>query len=165
MTYAEYFLNSRSNVVELELIEISHPSFSKTYRIVRNAIDGVTVTHEDASEHEYEYFPLKLTPTGASDDLDQTIKVELGDLGQIIPLELDRIANDETFAVKPTLLYRTYRSDDLSAPLYGPVRFQIASITFQKNGSAFEAGAPRLNMTSTGQIYSMDRFTMLRGFQ
>jgi hypothetical protein len=34
--YYEYFLNSKSNVVYYDLIEISHPNFSQTYRKVRN---------------------------------------------------------------------------------------------------------------------------------
>jgi hypothetical protein len=165
VTYSDFFLNSPSSVVELDCIEILHPSFSKTYYIVRNAINGITVTHEDASVHTYDYFPIALTPTGASDDLDQILKVQLGDLGQIIPAELDRIANAGTFTTKPVLKYRTYRSDNLAAPLFGPQKFVVGNISFTKDGSAFEAGAPKLNQTSTGEIYSMDRFPMLRGFQ
>jgi hypothetical protein len=162
--YTEFFLNSNSNVIQLELLEISHPSFSQTYFIVRNKIAGVTVTLEDSSSQFFEYYPLKITPVSNSDDLDQTIKVELGDLGTLLPQELDAVAVAGTFDVKPTLIYRTYRSDDLSAPLSGPVRYEISNIPFNKDGSSFEARAPRLNQLATGELYTLDRFPALKGF-
>jgi hypothetical protein len=162
--YSEFFLNSGSNVVELELVEISHPNFTKTYYIVRNAMNGVTVTHEDATVHDYQYYPLKITPVGAGNDLDQVLQVQLGDLGEILPQELDAVSAAGTFGTKPTLIYRTYRSDDLTAPLYGPITLEISNLTFKKEGAAFEAHAPRLNSTATGEVYSTSRFPMLRGF-
>jgi hypothetical protein len=33
--YSEFFLNSRSSVAQLELIEVSHPDFSGPHRFVR----------------------------------------------------------------------------------------------------------------------------------
>jgi hypothetical protein len=162
--YSEFFLNSGSEVVHLELLEIAHPNFSQTYYIVRNAMDGITVIHEDASSHDYIYYPAKITPVAASDDMDQVLQVELGDLGEILPTELDLVDAANGFNVKPTMNYRVYRSDDLTAPLYGPLKFEITSLPFKKQGVAFEARAPRLNMVGTGEIYAFDRFPMLRGF-
>jgi hypothetical protein len=162
--YSEFFLNSASSVVQLELIEISHPSFSKVYRVVRNAIDGVTVTLETGLVANFEYYPLNIKPTGVSDDLDQTLEIQLGDLGEIIPYELDNIAADGTFNIKPTLLYRTYRSDDLTQPLYGPFRYVISNMPFTKEGVVLNAGAPRVNQNTTGEIYTIDRFPTLQGF-
>jgi hypothetical protein len=66
--------------------------------------------------------------------------------------------------IKPIVTYRTYRSDDLSGPLAGPYRFEVANIAFQKEGATLTCGAPRLNLNQTGEPYSMDRFPMLRGF-
>jgi hypothetical protein len=160
--YSQFFLNSSSHVVQLELLEISHPDFSQVYRIVRNAINGVTVTLEDASSHTFDYYPVKITPTGSSNDLDQKIELQFGDLGEILPMELDRVL--ERPSTKPTLLYRTYRSDDLTAPLFGPQKFQINMITFKKEGALMEATAARLNLNTTGEVYTMDRFPILNGF-
>jgi hypothetical protein len=162
--YSEFFLNSNSHVVELELIEINHPNFTKSYYIVRNAVAGVTVTLENLSEQEFEYYPLQISPTGSGDDLDQVLKVQLGDLGDILPNELKAVYAANGFAIKPTLIYRTYRSDDLTKPLYGPLTFEVCNITFKKEGAAFEARAPRLNSVATGELYTTNRFPMLRGF-
>lgn len=310
--YSQFFLNSKSSIIQLELLEISHAAFTKTYRIVRNAIAGVTVTLEDTTVQVFDYYPVKIVPTGASDDLDQTLQLTFGDLGQIIPQELDRLlfvfkqpplfidslfgvwvdgsgiivaspfqigtgcniyvppnavylsmgcnggfANSHEWFVtvndgvttttvgvwgwsrpwdptintaypyphsgsiagtlfpvsvgallklttsgtggnsnntgngnptlpaastpgiypstyvtptypqalkKPLMKYRTYRSDDLTTPLYGPLIFEIDNTSFKKEGASMLCSAHRLNTTATGEIYSMDRFPMLRGF-
>jgi hypothetical protein len=162
--YSEFFLNSSSKVVELELIEIAHPNFTSTKRLVRNAIDGITVTLEDTSVHTFDYYPMAITVSGDRDNLDQGIKLNFGDLGQVLPAELDALFAADGFVIKPTLTYRTYRSDDLSAPLYGPAIFLVEDISFTKEGATIQAASQRLNQTSTGQLYTIDRFPMLRGF-
>lgn len=162
--YTEFFLKSASSVIQLETLEISHPSFSQTYRIVRNSTVGLTAKLEDGSTVTFDYYPCRITPMSASDDLDQGIKIEFGDLGQILPLELDRIATDNSFGTKPIVKYRTYRSDDLSAPMEGPFSFEISQMPFNKDGAAFEATAHKVNVSATGEIYTPDRFPMLVGF-
>lgn len=162
--YSQFFLNSAGSVVQLETIEISHPNFTKTYRIVRNAIAGLQATLEDTTVVNFDYYPLRLTPTKSDDDLDQVIKVDLGDVGQVIPLELDAVNAAGGMLTKPTFKYRTFRSDDLSAPLFGPLVQVITNLGFNAEGATFDAEAPKLNINSTGEIYTIDRFPMLKGF-
>jgi hypothetical protein len=161
--YTEFFLKSKSSVVQLELLEISHPNFSKIYYLVRNATNGVTVTLEDTSVHTFDYCPMKTSLSNDLDDLDQIIKIQLGDLGEIVPNELDLVEAANGFGIKPTLKYRTFRSDDLLNVLYGPIVLEIKQFTFNKQGALFEAKAPSLNINKTGEIYAIDRFPMLRG--
>jgi hypothetical protein len=162
--YNAFFLNTAGSVVQLETIEISHPSFSQTYRIVRNAIFGMSATLEDTTLQNFTYYPLRLTPSKASDDLDQAIKVDLGDLGQVVPQELDNVNAASTFLTKPVFKYRTYRSDDLSAPLFGPLVLAITNLSFTKQGCSFNAEAPKVNINSTGESYTINRFPMMKGF-
>lgn len=161
--YSEFFLNSKASIVELQCIEISHSLFSQTYYVVRNATLGVTVTHEDASSHDYVYYPLKLSFSGPREDLDQILSIQFGDLGEIIPEELGRIRAGNGFAEYPVVKYRTYRSDILDAPLYGPIYLQVKRFNNERNGSMFEAKAPSLNVSKTGEKYSIARFPMLSG--
>jgi hypothetical protein len=162
--YSEFFLKSKSSVVQLETLEISHPNFTKIYRIVRNCVQGIEVILENSQIAQFEYRPLQIENAGVRDDLDQAIKINLGDLGEVLPKELDRISSNDGFGVKPVVVYRTYRSDDLTKPLFGPVTLEISSFAFNRQGSTFEAKAPSLNITKTGEIYKLDRFQMLRGF-
>lgn len=161
--YTEFFLNSKSSVVQLELLEISHPNFSKIYRLVRNATNGINVRLEDNLFYDFVYCPLKISLANEKDDLDQIIKIQLGDLGEIIPNEMDLVYAADGFLNKPVLKYRTFRSDDLLNVLYGPIILEIKTFSFNKEGCLFEAKAPSLNINKTGEIYSLDRFPMLRG--
>lgn len=162
--YTEFFLNSKSSVVQLETLEITHPDFTKDYRIVRNATAGVTVTLETAEVKSFDYYPLRIVGTGTRDNLDYGLKIDLGDLGEVLPTELDAVSDANGFVVKPTVIYRTYRSDDLAKPLFGPLLLQVTAFSFNRTGSSFEAKAPSLNVNKTGEIYSLDRFPMLRAF-
>lgn len=162
--YSEFFFSAPRSVVQLQLLEISHPSFSQTFYKVRNARLGVTVTHEDATVHDYDYLPMKITQADSRDDLDNGINVQFGDLGEILPKELDRVFQDSTYDTPPTVKYRVYRSDDLTQPLYGPLTLQIRSVSQDENGASFEAKPPRLNFNRTGKLYTIADFPMLRGF-
>lgn len=163
--YTQFFLNSTSNVVQLETLEISHPSFSKTYYIVRNAIAGITATLEDGTTTvTFDYYPLQIKQTGASDDLDQQLQIDLGDLGETIPQEIDNCFNASTMITKPIVKYRVYRSDDLTQPLDGPFAYEITTVAQKQEGASFAAEAPRLNSSRTGETYTLYRFPMLTGF-
>lgn len=164
MSYAEFFLNSRSSVVQLELMEISHPNFTKVYRVVRNAVKGITVTLETGASATFDYYPMRIENNGSKDDLDQSFTITLGDLGEVLPKELDSVASADGFSVKPVVIYRTYRSDDLTLPLFGPVVLEVESFAFNREGSTFTAKAPSLNINKTGELYKLERFPMLRGF-
>jgi hypothetical protein len=162
--YSEYFLNSKASIAQLELIEISHESFSQTWRLVRNATRGVTVDHDsEETGVEYVYCPMRLELSGPKDDLDQTLRVTIGDVGEIIAKEIALVIADDTGDEYPTLKYRIYRSDVLTAPLFGPLNLQIKKVNMSPEGSQFEARAPSLNNNRTGELYSIARFPMLRG--
>lgn len=160
---SEYFLKSRASVAMLECLEISHPNFSQTYYVVRNLTYGGTFTHEDDSTHAYVYQPMRVKRAGNSDDLEQIISVEFGDLGLIVPTEIDAIRQGNGLGTKPTVIYRAYRSDDLTTILHGPFVLEVKTFNPTRRGTAFQAKAPSLNVSKTGELYTLPRFPMLRG--
>jgi len=162
--YAEFFLKSSGSVVQLECLEILHPNFTQTYRVVRNATDGITVRYEDGVDYAHTYYPLQMTSLGSRGDLDQGLQVNLGDLGDVLPKELDAVTSANGLFTKPTVKYRTFRSDDLQNVLFGPLILEVKTFSFNREGSTFEARAPLLNLNKTGELYKIDRFPMLRGF-
>lgn len=163
--YTAFFLASPSSVVQLETLEISHPDFTKVHRVVRNATRGLSATlTEGGPLTAFDYYPLRISRSVTSDSLEQGLRVDLGDLGTVWPLELDAVAAGDSFGTRPEVIYRTYRSDDLSSPLYGPIELEAASLSFNRQGVSFEAQAPRLNTFRTGETYDFTRFPMLRGF-
>lgn len=164
MSLAEYFLSSPRTVVKLDLLEIAHPNFTKTYRIVRNAVGGVTVTLETALVRNFDYYPTRITRGSRTDDLNFSIQVDFGDLGEVMPRELDALRAADGFGTKPTVTYRCYRSDDLSAPLDGPFVLVAEQFALDAQACSFVANAPKLQHLATGEIYALERFPMLRGF-
>lgn len=122
---------------------------------------GLAPSTTGGADFAYTYCPMKVKPLGAQTDLDQSLEITLGDLGEILPAELDRVAAGNAFNVKPIVIYRTYRSDDLTAPLFGPVNLQVDGITFTHEGAAFNARATLFNITRTGEVYDLQRFPML----
>lgn len=162
--YIKFFLSSYRKVMRFECLEFSHPSFSKTYYIVRNAIEGITVRYEDGNIYEHEYWPLKIQALSVTSTLESGIKVDLGDLGELLPMEIENVLRAGTINTKPIVKYRTYRSDNLNDILEGPFVLEIKTLSHNRDGCSFEAKAISLNITATGEIYDLQRFAPLRGF-
>lgn len=163
-TYSEFFLNGSSNSAELECIEISHSSFSKYYRIVRNANDLLIVRHENGLQYTYEYQPLSIKLGDSTTDLDQSIKIVFGDLGELIPYEVGNIIADDSWSELPVLKYRVFDSSNLESPLLGPIVMNIIGVAFTNEGSTLECQPSSTNINKTGERYKLDRFPMLKGF-
>jgi hypothetical protein len=163
--YTDFFLNSRADAVQLDLLEITHPAFTQPYRIVRNARAGVIVDLSPGEQDvEFSYYPARVKHLGASDDLEAMIQVELGDLGEVLPLEIDAVEAAGAFLIRPVVRYWAYRSDDLSAPIFGPIVLEMPKLAHNREGAAFEARAPSLDVNRTGETYRLERFPMMRGF-
>jgi len=160
--YSKFFLNSKSSIVLVECVELSHPGFSTTHRVVRNVTAGVTVTHEDDLVFEYTYYPLTIRQKGSLEDLDFGIEIEFGDLDGLLQDEIATLT-DYGLDEKPICNFRQYRSDNYSMPIYGPLVLEITELSFTKEGAQFEAVAPYRNVSSTGELYTLNKFPMLRG--
>lgn len=165
--YSEFFLGSRADVIQLELFELSHPYFTQTYRIVRNARDGESETVDlspDELAVEFTYYPAKVAQLGSRDDLDFGIRIDVGEVGEVIPAELDAVAEAGAFRIKPALRYWAFRSDDLAAPIFGPAVLEVPEFAMAPEGTSLVARAPQLNANKTGERQTLDRFPMQRGF-
>lgn len=160
----DFFFNSTRSTSRIEALELSHPAFSRTYYLVRNPNPWMreqVLRHEDGTPITYQFCPLRLRPLASRADLDFGVSVDLGDLGEIVPAEIDRIVASADSRVRPIVKYRAWRSDRLDVPMNGPITLQVAQVTRARAGSTFDAVAPLLNLNKTGEIYSIDRFPML----
>ena len=161
--YSAFFLNSASSVIEYETIEISHTDFTQSYWIVRNNVNGLTATDETSTSRTFVFYPLKVEFSEDRNDMDYSLRIDIGDVGEVLPSELDSIATADGWGEKPVLKYRTFRSDDLTQPLFGPITLEIGQLTFNATGCSFEAKAPAVTLTKCGERYTLDRFPGLRG--
>lgn len=163
--YVDFFLGSPASVVKLELVEVSHPAFSVPYRFVRNHAAGVTVDLSPAEQNVFfPYYPARISAIGAHDDLDAAIRVELGNLGAVLPEEIDAVEAAGRAGEKPMARFWVFRSDDLTGPILGPLILEITALQMNAETTSFEAMAPDLNNKRTGTRYLLEMFPTLRGF-
>lgn len=156
----DYFLRGNPDDVRLMLVEVTHPAFANAHRYVQNHSDGVTV-----GGAYYAYAPIGIKKSNVNDDLDQSITVTVGDLGQALTDDLDRVRADEQYLkIKPVLNYYEYLLSNLNAPALSVTGLEVTDAQFAKEGVAFVCRAKQLNLTKTGLIYSLDKFPTLRGF-
>ncbi|OTG85521.1 hypothetical protein B9T31_12075 [Acinetobacter sp. ANC 4558] len=159
MDYTSFFLNSSGGVVQLECIEISHPSFTKTFRYVRNDEDGVKI-----GKDVYQYQPMSIKRANVTNDLEQRLSITLADMEDEFSDAIDNILLSTSSRVKPKLVFKMYRDDDLSAPMNEIQTLEIATISGDSTGLVtFEAQAPELNAIKTGRLFTFEDYPLLRG--
>lgn len=165
--YSEFFLGGPLHTTYLEMIEISHFRFTQTWRFCRNCTAlGITVTHESppGGDFTYAYLPMQIRRLGVTNNMEQVLRITLGDVGQIVAKELDAVFNSNGMNFKPVVKYRAYDSSDLTGPMFGPSIHEIETISLNKKGVTFDAVAPRLNRGRTGKLYEVKEFPMMRAF-
>ena len=162
MSFSEFFLNGSARSVRLDTLVISHPNFTREYALVRNAIGGVTATIEDGTEQVFEQYPFNITDQAIRPDLDFSMQVQLGDLGEIIPQEIDAVRAADGMRTRPTVIYRSFSSSDLTRILEGPFRLEMRGPAVSAEGTAFVAAAKTANTSATGRFYSYSDFPTLR---
>ena len=159
----EFYLVGNPQAVRLQLVEIAHPAFTQTFRFVRNHALGVTVTHENGVSAHYEYLPIPVQKGKSSTDLEQTLTITIGDVGEIIPKQIDLIRKSDLFAlIRPIVNYREYYSDKLGEPCLVGSNLEVTDYSLQKQGVVFKCQAKDIANTKTGSTYNLDSHPLLR---
>ena len=159
----KFHLDATPSVVMLELIEINHPLWPQPLRYVTNHADGVTVKHEDGLVYNYEFMPVQINKGANSDDLDQTLSITVGDLGQVVPQLLKIIRDADNFE-RPSVVYRAYSSNHLDSPLQVVKGYEVEDRATDHQATTFNAATKRANSTGTGMFYTVDNFPSLKAF-
>lgn len=163
-SYVDFFLGADRSVAEIQTIEIRQVSFSQVWRLQFHYRHGLLATLETGEVVEFQYVPMSIQAMEDRGTLDFGLGITLGDLGDILPDEIERARTAETLRTHPPqVIYRVYRSDDLGRPMLGPVDLEARKIGRTRDGAKFNATAPELNVTKTGEPYTTDRFPMLLG--
>jgi len=156
--YTSFYLNSSSGVVPLECIEISHPSFSKVFRYVKNDSDGIV-----AEGQNYVYQPMSIKRNNVSNDLEQTLSLTIADMDDELALAVSAIRESVYPTVKPECKFKLFRDDDLTSPMTQLQTLEIPTISKDSSGLVtFDAQAPQLNSVKTGRTYSIEDYPLLR---
>lgn len=163
MDLTEYYLDSSPSIVLLECIEIKHSLWPAPLRYVTNHSDGVTVKHEDGETAVYEYMPLQIRRGNTADNLDQTLSITVGDLGEVVP-QLLKIIGDADSEERPQVIYRAYMSSNLESPTHIVDGLEVETMSRDPQATTFDVASQRLNSVGTGRLYTVDEFPGLKGF-
>jgi hypothetical protein len=164
----DFHLDSVSSVVLLETLEISHSLWPVPIRIVTNHPDGVAVTLENSQPAIFEFIPLMIQRGNTSDDLDQTLNITVGDLGEIVPPLIQKI-RDASSDEKPQVIYRSFAFDAASMVLTKQTPIEIirglsvAKMNQDYQATTFEAATSGKNSVKTGRTYNFKEYPDLRG--
>lgn len=164
----DFHLDAAPSVALLETLEINHSLWSAPIRIVTNHADGVTVTLEDGTKAFFEFAPLLIDKGNTSDDLDQSLSITLGDLGEIVP-PLLKIIRDADSDEQPQVTYRAFAFDVASMTLMRDKPIDIVKglkvnkMNRDHQGTTFEAKTTDKNTVKTGKTYNMTDYPDLKG--
>lgn len=164
----DFHLDSVSSVVLLETLEISHSLWPVPIRIVTNHPDGVAVTLENNQQAFFEFIPLLIQRGNTSDDLDQTLNITVGDLGEVVPPLIQKI-RDASSDEKPQVIYRSFAFDAASMVLTKQTPIEIirglsvAKMNQDYQATTFEAATSGKNSVKTGRTYNFKDYPDLRG--
>ncbi len=157
MSYTSFYLNAAGSVSPIDCVQISHPTFEFFFQSFDE--DGFTITHEDSARLHYEYMPMQIDGMNVNSDLDQVVKMTINDFDDRLIRAYEGLTDYEPVIFKR----RIYRDDNLDYPMITIQALHIVSMSKDSKGNVtFEAKAPELNNNKTGDVYSFERFQMLR---
>lgn len=156
--YAQFYLNSSGGVVPLECVELSHPSFPKVFRYVKNDMDGII-----AGGQSYFYQPMSIKRNNVTNDLDQTLALTLADMDDEFANAVAGIHTSPYSRVKPSCVFKIFRDDSLDEPVTQLQTLEVPTVSKDSEGLVtFDAQAPQLNSVKTGRTYSIEDYPLLR---
>jgi len=158
-SYASFYLDAPGSIVQLECIEISHPSFSQVYRYVRNDEDGVI-----AGGNAYLYQPMSIKRNNVTNDLEQTTSITFADMDDSLTDAIKNIQKSQWPRERPKFVLKIFRDDDLGQPMEQLQTLEIPTVSKNSEGlMTFDAQAPELNSVKTGLLYTFKDYPLLRG--
>ena len=137
----------------IESVEISHSKWPSVQRFVTNSNLNLVLKHEDGQSFEYIFAPLTISKSAENGNLDQGLNIKIGDVGEVIPVLIDLILEDDDIEL-PKVNYRAYFIGQYDSPIVVARALDLESITRDWKGSECEVAAPGLNDNGNGEVYS-----------
>ena len=164
----DFHLDSAPSIALLETIEATHSTWPEPMRIVTNHENGFHARNELGQFIHYHFAPLIVNKGSVSDDLDQSLNITLGDLGEILPPLIKKIREAESDEM-PTITYRAYAFDAASMSLVKETPIDIIkglpvqTMSRDHQGTTFEARTNSKNAVVTGRLFTPNDYQDLRG--
>ncbi|CAM3969845.1 hypothetical protein PSAR109036_01805 [Psychrobacter arenosus] len=161
-------LDSRPSIALLETIEAKHSAWGTSLRIATNHADGFEARNELGQFTQYQFAPLIINKGSVSDDLDQSLNITLGDLGEILPPLIKQIRDADSDEM-PSVTYRAYAYDVASMSLAKETPIDIIknlpvqTMSRDHQGTTFEAKTESKNAVVVGRTFNPNDYQDLKG--
>lgn len=157
-----FWASAPQNIHVVQVLSFSNSAMTQTYHLWPERNAGQVVTEDDEL---IDTMPanMEIKPAGSPANLDQAFDISMStmDPADTFRKELDSIPINSDEAVR--VVYREYLSDDLATP-QAVANLEVENIAYTRGAASISAVVPRLNVIRTGELYTLKRFPMLRGF-
>lgn len=151
----------------LEVISFSAPWFSQTYYLQRQFTEDIQVTLETAQVVDVLYAPMNIEQASSNADLSYERNVTMQQVNDIIASENDNYDPEVHGDTTPTFQsrgYIAYRDGTISGIQYGPISLPVAGMKTNNQGVVVTVTTKPSNDYATGELATVTRVPMLRGF-
>lgn len=162
----EIFSNAPIEKDVFEVVELTASWFSQSYYVQNTFTDGVYVTLEDGVTEVFaEYAPMQIGQSGNNTDMVYSRSVTLQHVNDYIAAEI--VNRDPEVEEKPKLKFRgyvMYRDGTISSLKTPVITTELIQTNRDGVGTTMDTSVKPVNNTATGEVATITRVPMLRGF-
>lgn len=152
---------------ELEVISFSASWFSKTYYLQRQFTEDIQVTLENSIVVDVMYAPMNIDQASSNADLNYERNITIQMVNDLIASENDNydpLIHGSEMPVFQSRGYIAFRDGTISDIKYGPISLPVRKMKTNNQGSIISVTTKPGNDYSTGEIATVTRVPMLKGF-
>lgn len=148
-----------------EVITLKAPWFSRDYHIQHQFTEDVVVTFETGEEVVAQFAPAQFSQSSSNADLEYTRSIVIEQINDIIAAEIanrvDRKSGNITVESRGYVMYRDGTISGLKTPV---ISTEVQKVSRNEVGTVITTSTKPINNTATGEVATIARVPMLRGY-
>jgi hypothetical protein len=163
----EIYASAPVSSTQFEVVALAAPWFSKTYYLQSVFTEEIEVTLETGAVVEVLYAPMSLGESSSNADLNYERTIVIQMVNDIIAQEQARFdpdIHDRRDQNVQSRGYIYYRDGTISSLQTSVIKTTVRDIMRNANGANIRTSSKPSNESSTGEVATVTRVPMLRGF-
>lgn len=163
----EIYASAPTSKETLEVIELSASWFTQKYYLQRQITDDIEVPLETGELVVANYAPMSLDQSSSNADLNYERNIVIQQVSDIIASEQSRYDPDIHGDELPLFIsrgYILYRNGTVSQIKQAPIRLPIRKMRRDDKGALFNVTTKPANQSATGEVCTVTRVPMVKGF-
>lgn len=161
----EIYSNAPITKDTFEVITLTADWFSQDYHLQNTFTEGVDVILEDDTEVFAEYAPMEIGQASSNASLEYSRTIIIQQVNDIIAAEIaNRDPESDSKVYVQSRGYVMYRDGSISQLKTPVITTEVNKTTRNEVGTSISTSTKPVNNTSTGEIATVTRVPMLKGF-